>query len=133
RSPLSGPSRYPLTPLPYDRDWFYWDLEIHWSRYYLPSTASDLGRVTSIKTDCGETLVRGSPFFSPGVPFSQWLLTKCPACRNPIDAMDGSCRYDNPWTQTSRPVTGMGLHRFAIRIDCGKSVPDDTCGAPALR
>src|SRR5262245_37662933 len=56
---LAEGTRYPLTRLPYVRDGMYWDLEIHWSRYYLPTRVEDLWRASSIKTDCGEKLARG--------------------------------------------------------------------------
>jgi hypothetical protein len=128
---LTETSRYPLTRLPYLREGMYWDLELHWTRYYLPTPVEDLWRARSIKTDCGEKLLRGDPL-ARQIPFSEWMLTKCPSCKNAIDAMDGECRYDNPWTGASRLVAGMGLHRFALRIDCGKCVPETTEGRPVL-
>jgi hypothetical protein len=127
---LSEASRYPLTRLPYLRDGMYWDLEIHWSRHYLPATVPDLDHVTALKTDCGDRIVRGSPFFSKEVPFTRWLIKTCPSCKGEVNVPGLELSYHDPWTTSSRPVTGAGIHRFALRIDCGKSVPEDTGKGP---
>lgn len=128
---LTEASRYPLTRLPFVREGMYWDLELRWTRYYLPTPVEDLSRATSIKTDCGDHLARRAPF-SSGAPFSTWLLTKCPSCGGLVDAADAPGRFDNPWTDASRQVAGMGLHRFGLKIDCGKCVPETTDGRPVL-
>ncbi|MFT3766899.1 MAG: hypothetical protein QM820_15480 [Minicystis sp.] len=128
---LNEASRYPLTRRPYLRKGMYWDLELHWTRYYLPTPVQDLGRVVSIKTDCGDHLARRASVFR-GAPFTTWLLTKCPSCGGLVDPEQAPGRFENPWTGASRQVAGMGLHRFAIKIDCGKCVPETTDGRPVL-
>jgi hypothetical protein len=104
----------------------YWDLELHWSRHFLLTPTGGLETVAAIKTDCGDGLARG------GAPFTRWLLTRCPSCRGEVDPNDGSLRYQNPWTGRTRDVAGLGLHRFALVIDCGKCVPEDTGRGPVL-
>lgn len=126
--PLNPPSRYPLTRLPYEREHLTWALEIHWSRWFLPCPDDELLRALATKSDCGDPLRRESW----DAPFHWWLLTKCPTCKSSIDPSGETLRYDNPWGDESREVPGMGLHRFALSIDCGKAVPEDTEEGPVL-
>lgn len=126
--PLTLPTRYPLTRLPYEQEHLTWSLEVHWSRWFLPCPDDELLGALRTKSDCGDALRRDAW----DAPFHWWLLTKCPSCKKEVDVSTTSLRYDSPWADESRPIAGMGLHRFALSIDCGKSIPEDTEEGPVL-
>lgn len=103
--------RFPVEPLPFLREGLYYELGIHWSRHYRdvvfnePHWPEFSGRCV-----CGVDLaLPREHILSP-----TFYRTTCPRCG------------EDPATFES----GQLLHRFAVVIDCGKNLPQDT-GKPA--
>jgi hypothetical protein len=96
-------ARYPLTSTPYIREWVYFAIEIEWSRLLLGVAGENFSSPSRIVCTCGADFRSEAHFaFHP----------LCPGCDQPIEA------------SSRTPLGRSGLHRFAISIECGKSVPE---------
>jgi len=96
--------RYPLTSTPYERNWVYFGIEIEWSQLLVGVAGESFNSPARILCTCG------GDFRSNG-RFAFHIL--CPACDQPIEV------------SSRTPLARSGLHRFAISIECGKSVPEN--------
>ena len=103
--------RFPVEPLPFYREGLYYEFGIHWSQYYR-DVVSDEADGPEFGGHCG----CGADLALPrkNILEPTFYRTACLHCG------------EDPATFES----GQLLHRFALVIDCGKNLPEDT-GKPA--
>jgi hypothetical protein len=117
-------ARFPLSRAPYVREWVYFAIELHWSRYFLQCSGENT-RCAAITCTCGASLEleKAGPFFGA-------YQTRCGACGVPLQPSRFVMTHDDSWSGRRTRMEGGGLHRFALVVNCGKSVPED--GAPVV-
>jgi hypothetical protein len=118
-------ARYPLTRAPYVREWVYFSYELHWSRYLLEVIEENV-ESQEPRCVCGEMLAlrkQGTLDNAVGPFFSAYRI-KCSRCGLAVDPTSSNTRIVDVETGESRNVPGGAFYRFALVVDCGKSVPE---------
>jgi hypothetical protein len=117
--------RYPLTRLPYTREWIYFSYELHWSRHLIEIVAENVDSPAP-RCVCGATLSMRPPLSVERAvgPFLFAHRVDCPSCGARFDPKCTSSRIRDDETGHTRSIPGGGFYRFALVVDCGKSIPE---------
>lgn len=112
-------ARYPLSPWPYVREGVSFELQLRWSRYLLPLLGSYTTSPDARACACGAAPqpARDEPFFGA-------LSSQCRACGAPRDLSRLALTVDDSGERVR--VDGGGYHRFAVVIECGGCIPEQS-------
>jgi hypothetical protein len=113
------PVQYPLSRMPEGE--LSWSLELHRAPEYVCPTSETIGSISSTCA-CGEDLdfEWDEEEVVPAFGASTGIFAECDECSRTFDPAKGSATITNPFDGTTERLPGGAVHRFALKVDCGK-------------
>lgn len=124
--------RHPLVSPYTDEDGgSYYDLELRLSDDFITNGNEYIDPIDE-NCRCGEALGY-QPEHQDDLFYSSRIRRTCPRCGEPYRPQDRPVTLRNPMTGEDKPPLSGGLtYRFAIVVDCGKSLPVETDAEPTF-
>jgi hypothetical protein len=117
--------RYPLDRLPELGEEAYYELQVHVASDYVYHTSELIHPFDNESCVCGTSLEYDTGILSGSVFFTPRLHDSCPSCGSSFDPSRLPAVVQDGWTAGERIVPGGACYRFALVVDCGKSIPSN--------
>lgn len=122
--------RYPLKKSQWPPGDIYYDLEIHLSPNYVYQASECIEPFEEvICRECSEPLEESRPLLADDfeyIFFTSRIPVQCPKCQAPFDPSKLTAVVVHGWTGERSRLPGGATYRFAVVVDCGKSIPSNT-------
>jgi hypothetical protein len=99
----------------------YYEIQIHLAAQYVHHASEIIDPLAATSCACG-----GHLEFEPleDLFYASRLHLACPGCGEPFDPSALATTIRDPWTGEESTLLGGAAYRFALVIDCGKSLPE---------